>query len=213
MPRLDDIRSPEQKIQPRLLRHVFRPSWPLNLRARLSSLRQMPALIKQKRFIISLAVITCLIALSAIWLWRSLSDNSDQTSQADAVDPRTRLIKQTLIQEDTSLSVDFTFNLQLTINGQPQAIPANYGQFPDGKAIFNAASANGDIHVQSPENTKFTLKDFFLYWGGQFNQLCLLNHCSSESGKVTMTVNDQPNDQFENYVIQPNDRIVITYQQ
>jgi hypothetical protein len=212
MAQLDDVRSPQQKIKPRLLRHIFKPDLSRLSFVPLQHLRPVVNFITKHR--VSLSVTVGLGA--TVWLIFLLVTQlsvipNKQSKDASAVAAHNRTIKETLTQSDTPLSVDFTFNLHLTINGQPQAIPANYGQSESGKYIFNSTSPNGDIRVQSPEDTAYTLGDFFVLWGGQFNQQCLLNHCSSEPGMLRMTVNDQPNDKFHNYIIQPNDRIVITY--
>lgn len=212
MPQLDDVRSPQQKIKPRLLRHIFKPGFSRLSFVPLSYLRPSLSSIKNRRVILPVAlglgVTVCLIVL---FVAQRSAKFDNQSGDASAIAAHNRAIKETLTQSDTPLAVDFTFNLQLNINGQPQAIPANYGQSESGKQIFNSAGANGDIHVQSPEDTNYTLGDFFVLWGGQFSQQCLLNHCSSEPGMLRMTVNNQPNDKYHNYIIQPNDRIVITY--
>jgi hypothetical protein len=156
----------------------------------------------------------CVLTIAGLSLMKVMNrapGDSDVTENTRLSDQHALAIKETVIKSDTKLAVDFTFNLKLIINGQPQAVPATYGQSEGGKAIFNSASANGDIHVQSPEDNNYTLGDFFILWGGQFSRQCLLNHCSSESGMLKMAVNNQPNDQYHNYIIQPNDRIVITY--
>jgi len=120
-------------------------------------------------------------------------------------------LKEVVIKDDTSLQVDFTFNLKMTINGQPQAIPANYGKSEDGRFIFNTDTTNGDVHVQSPSQEDYTLEDFFALWGGQFSSQCLLNHCLSGTDTIYMTVNDVPNNEYQDYVLQAGDQITIIY--
>lgn len=212
MTQLDDVRSPQQKIKPRLLRHIFKPGFSRLSFAPLSYLHPGITFIRKHRVIfyatLGLGVTVWLVVL--LVAQRSAKSDSE-SNDASAIATHNRAIIETLTQSDTPLAVDFTFNLQLNINGQPQAIPANYGQSESGKYIFNSASANGDIRVQSPEDTNYTLGDFFVLWGGQFSPQCLLNHCSSEPGMLKMTVNNQPNDKYHNYIIQPNDRIAITY--
>lgn len=212
MPQLDDVRSPQQKIKPRLLRHIFKPGFSRLSFLPMSYLRPGATFIRKHHVILSAALgLGVTLWLVVILVAQRSANSESEPDDASAVAAHNRVIKETLTQSDTPLAVDFTFNLRLNINGQPQAIPANYGQSESGKYIFNSASANGDIRVQSPENTYYTLGDFFVLWGGQFSPQCLLNHCSSEPGMLKMTVNNQPNEKYHNYVIQPNDRIVITY--
>ena len=213
---VDDIRSPSKKIKPRLLRHIFKPRFsPVTLPLILpfTIFHFLVSLVRRRRSTITVAfAVLVLVGITTLLVGRQLLKTDPPVPGENYVDPHVIAIRETLTQPDTPLAVDFTFNLRLTINGQPQAIPSQYGQSEFGKSIFNTTNANGDIHVQSPEKTTYTMGDFFIHWGSQFNKQCLLNHCSSEAGMVKMTVNEQSNDQFQNYVIQPNDRIVITYQ-
>lgn len=62
-----------------------------------------------------------------------------------------------------------------------------------------------------------TLKDFFEAWNETFNSTCILTYCNTESNTTNVTstmamfVNGKINLEYENYVIQNNDQIVIDY--
>jgi hypothetical protein len=217
MKRLDDIRGPSQKIQqqprwrdrqPSRQPQISKPV-PSILSRRPSKLIFKLLNIFPKRSKILLLIVLAIfvgIALSTVSLI-----NKEKAAESDHQISEAEKLKQVVIKEDTKLAVDFTFNLKMVINNQPQAISANYNKKGEEKFIFNTDTSDGDIHVQSPEKNKYTLHDFFVLWGGQFNNSCLLNHCLGGSGSLTMTVNGKINQDFQNYVIKPDDQIVITY--
>ena len=218
MKRLDDIRDPKHKIEPKLLRRIRRPSFrfpTINL-SFLKSVFSVPKFIKPPRLIakrrLAPPLLLIIFLVASIFIVLLLVDQKNN-KQADKKPPsRAEELKQIVINDDTKLLVNFTFNLKMTINGQPQAIPANFGKSKDGRFIFNTDTTTGDIHVQSPKKEQYTLNDFFALWGGQFNSKCLLNHCLSGGvGYYEMTVNGQPNNEFEKYILQDGDQIVLTY--
>ena len=64
--------------------------------------------------------------------------------------------------------------------------------------------------VVSKDDTK--LGKFFQVWGKKFNSQCILDQCAAESGTLKMTVNDQENAEYENYLMKDGDRIEIRYE-
>ena len=57
-----------------------------------------------------------------------------------------------------------------------------------------------------------TLKAFFDVWDKPFNSTQILDAKNRADGMVKMTVNGQPNTQFENYQVKDKDDIVIRYE-
>ena len=109
--------------------------------------------------------------------------------------------------------------LKIIIKGQEQFIPPNIG-INVGKSMDYEISgmrmspththeSDGTIHLennrpwQKPET--LTLGYFFKVWGKNFNRSCIFDYCSNENGTLSMTVNGQPNFEFENYIIHDKD--------
>ena len=75
-----------------------------------------------------------------------------------------------------------------------------------------------DVPIVHYEFKHGNLGDFFNQGGvTRFNSTCINGYCNGEgkcggSGTVSMTVNGRPNYEFERYVPNDGDRIVITYQ-
>lgn len=223
MRRLDDIRSSNQSIQPKRQpvrqlkqqQHINRPKRTPHTfkRASFFKLIKSPFLFiwRQKIIILSTALII-IIGIGAILLLKNTNINNKKEQQnTDHKLSDAEKLKQIVITDDTKLAVNFTFNLKMIINNQLQAIPAGYGKTENEKLIFNTDTSTGDIHVESPKKESYTLNNFFVLWGSQFNSSCLLNHCLGGSGSLTMTVNGDINPEFGDYVIEENDQIVITY--
>ena len=115
--------------------------------------------------------------------------------------------------------------LKIITNGEGQVIPANIGM-SIGNNIDNQISGmrmspththerDGTIHLESnrpwqkPET--LTLGYFFKVWGKNFTNNCIFEHCNNENKKLTMTVNGEPNNEFDKYMMKDNDKIVIEY--
>ncbi len=102
--------------------------------------------------------------------------------------------------------------LSIYIKGQIQEIPGNAGTH----TIMHTHDTTGMLHVH-PAN-KLVLKDhitlgkFFKLWGKKFSSTCIFDNCNSSEGEVKMTVNGVENTEFENYVMQDKDKIVLRYE-
>jgi hypothetical protein len=106
-------------------------------------------------------------------------------------------------------------HLTITINGQQQEIPANTGIGTDsmGRPTFlpiHTHDNTGTIHVESPIQRDFHLKDFFDVWGQTFTNQQIMGSV----GLVTMThtVNGQtsPSTEFGSLLLQDKDDIRIS---
>lgn len=102
-------------------------------------------------------------------------------------------------------------HLQIVVNGQPIVIPANIGISDSCTRPIHTHDASGTIHVESPVSYPFTLHDFFLVWGQPFDSAQILRNHVDSTHTLRMTVNSIPNTQYENYVLQDGDQIVIIY--
>ena len=118
-------------------------------------------------------------------------------------------------------------HLAIYIKGQKQEIPANIGigkQYSSSKwydpmmsmTDFHTHDTSGELHWEVMEGpvTKdhVTLKAFFEVWGKTFNSAQIFDYKNGSDGTVKMTVNGQPNTEFENYQVKDKDQIEIRYE-
>lgn len=107
--------------------------------------------------------------------------------------------------------------LLITVNGVSEEIPADIGL---ETAIHNPIhthdedAKDGVIHMEfsglvTEDNLK--LKNFFKVWKKQFTELCIFDNCSEAPGKVTMEVNNRPDDSFGEYSMKDDDIIEISF--
>jgi hypothetical protein len=117
--------------------------------------------------------------------------------------------------------------LAIYIKGQKQEIPANIGigkQYSNSKwydpmmdmTDFHTHDNSGTLHweVMDGPVTKehVQLKAFFEVWGKAFNATQIFDAKNGPDGTVKMTVNGQPNSEFENYQVKDKDKIEIRYE-
>jgi hypothetical protein len=107
-------------------------------------------------------------------------------------------------------------HLTIMINGQQQVIPANTGITLDstGRPIaflpIHTHDTTGTIHVESPIQRDFHLKDFFDVWGQTFTNQQIMGFLADATQPITMTVNGQPNTDFGSLLLRNGDDIVIS---
>lgn len=117
--------------------------------------------------------------------------------------------------------------LTILIKGQKQTIPANigigmqYAGYPRYDAMMKMTDMHthddtGVLHWEVMEGpvTKedVRLGSFFAVWGKKFDGSCILDYCNGPEGSVTMSVNGEPNTEFQNYLVKDGDKIEIRYQ-
>ena len=116
-------------------------------------------------------------------------------------------------------------HLIIKVDGVEQSIPANIGinigrvrdtdvGMEARMAPTHTHKADGIIHVENinarakPET--LTLGYFFYVWGKIFNSTCIFEYCN-DKGTLTMTVNGNENQEFQNYLMHDKDEIMIEY--
>ncbi len=103
--------------------------------------------------------------------------------------------------------------LKIIIKGEEQVIPANLGLEAVHLPI-HTHDPSGILHYENNRPTAETMKlDFFFKkaWRKTFNSNCIFEYCNGPDGTVTMKVNGQPNTEFENFIPQGDDEIIIEY--
>lgn len=104
--------------------------------------------------------------------------------------------------------------LSIVIEGEKQEVPADIGIGATHNPI-HTHDASGVIHMEfsglvKKDNLK--LGQFFKIWNKQFNSNCIFDYCNSQERKIKMSVNGQPNADFENYIMRDQDKIEIIYE-
>jgi hypothetical protein len=101
--------------------------------------------------------------------------------------------------------------LKIFINDVEVEIPANVGIEPTCMRSLHTHTADGVLHVEAPVQRDFTLADFFAVWEKTFSATELMGNVANETHAVTMTVNGESVDTFENTIFKDADRIELRY--
>lgn len=169
-----------------------------------------------KKIIIAVAALIAVIAIIASWLYNKPAGDADNTKR-----------KAQTAEIVSESGIHWHPNLAIYIKGQRQVIPANIGigrQYASSKwydpmmsmTDFHTHDNSGTLHWEVMEGPvtrdHVTLKAFFGVWGKTFNSGQILDVKNGTDGTVKMTVNGQPNSQFENYQVRDKDQIEIRYE-
>lgn len=106
-------------------------------------------------------------------------------------------------------------NLSINIFGEPQDIPAGIGLEKLPHKPLHTHDRDGVIHMEFAGLVKkedIKLGQFFEILGKTFNRDCIFDKCFGEEGQLKMLVNSKENFEFENYVMQDEDKIEIIFE-
>jgi hypothetical protein len=101
--------------------------------------------------------------------------------------------------------------LVINIYNQQYPIPAGIGITDNKTSKLFTNNNDGMMYKTGTEDV--TVGDFFLIWGKNFNQTCILEHCNDASGSMRMYVNNVENFEYDFYKIKNGDYILIDYRQ
>tara|TARA_X000001036_G_scaffold375404_1_gene364238 strand:+ start:546 stop:1118 length:573 start_codon:yes stop_codon:yes gene_type:complete len=79
---------------------------------------------------------------------------------------------------------------------------------PGAMHMTHTHDASGKIHVEGHSVEEVPLEVFFDVWGMHFNESGIMDY---RNGTIEMTVDGQPNSEFQNLILADNQNIVITY--
>jgi len=120
--------------------------------------------------------------------------------------------RNTCIQH-TNIQLHIHPELKIFIEGQPVAIPTNVGVTDDCMRGLHTHDDTGKLHVEYLEPFDFKLGDFFAVWGQTFNRSQILDKAVDDKHIIEMLVDGQPSTEFENLVLQDQQKIEIHYKQ
>lgn len=104
--------------------------------------------------------------------------------------------------------------LSISILGQKQGIPDNIGLGIVEQPI-HTHEKDRIIHLEFSGLVKkddIKLGRFFKIWGETFNKDCIFDKCNGPEGQLKMFVNKELNYEFENYIMQDEDKIEIIFE-
>lgn len=103
-------------------------------------------------------------------------------------------------------------NLRITINGESQGPPIGLGiASPTCMRPLHIHENDGTIHVEFDYPRDFTLAEFFRVWEKPFNKNQIFDYKVDARNELTLTVDGQPSEAWENLVLKDQQKIVINY--
>lgn len=104
--------------------------------------------------------------------------------------------------------------LAISIKGTPQEISPNLG-IGAAHNPMHTHDSTGVLHLEFQglvTQDDIRLGKFFELWKKPFSSTCILDSCNGPDDQVKMTVNGQPNTEFERYIMHDKDKIEITFE-
>ena len=117
------------------------------------------------------------------------------------------------LQEHRNLALHIHQEIEIEILGQKQTIPANIGVSNSGMRVIHTHDSTGKIHIESPYQYQFYLRDFFTVWNKNFNSNCIFEYCVDNKHELLFFVNNEINNEYENLPLNDEDMIKIIYKE
>lgn len=126
----------------------------------------------------------------------------------------TRTTREVALACDKEMAGGFHIHpvLEIVVNGESVLIPQNIGVRETCMTVLHTHTADGLIHVESPEKRDFTLGDFFAVWEKPFTKDAILSYRTDATHRIVVTIDGVEVDTFENTVLTDDARIVIRYE-
>ena len=152
--------------------------------------------------LVAIALVVAIVALVA-YLLITQSANNDAMS--------TREIATTC---DPAMGNAYHVHPQLEIwvDGVQVPVEPNIGVRAGCMTRLHAHEGDGTIHVESPVERPFTLADFFAVWGKPFSREQLLDYKAENGKKITVLVNGEPVETYEETLLTDLNKITIRYE-
>ncbi len=168
--------------------------------------------------VISLTALLILLGQEYGGLFDSESNDSQDTvvftSTADNPDP----LSEECV-DHSGLGRHDHSNLEIYINGELRAIPANLGINTDvcnqdggNMHTVHTHDASGRLHIETAANVDMPLGVFFDIWGAHFNETGIFDYRVSNTHELIMTVDGITNYDFDDYLLVDGKEIAIIFQ-
>ncbi len=139
------------------------------------------------------------VVLGAIIIGASMSSKN--------FSPRTQCVEHSV-----GLSMHIHPMLSIFVDDQPVTVPANIGIEPTCMRAIHTHDETGKIHIESPTAYDFYLGDFFANWGQPFSATQLMDKTVDDTHTLSVTVDGQPNTEFDKLKLADGQQIVIRYE-
>ena len=153
---------------------------------------------KRARFIrlyVRIVAISGVIAIAVFWFLRPEADEGSErpatlpgelTTEAPwpaNTEQMTSRVEQIGLPPEGTTMHEHA-NLQLSVHGEPVAVPSGIGVAQDEIASLHTHDETGTIHVESQQRQAFTLGEFFDVWGVRLSGTCLGGYCARGGDRI-----------------------------
>lgn len=149
---------------------------------------------------IKLAIFSILLLLATVFAFYKLAQRHEDEN-----------IFEVNLREHKNLAMHIHPFLEIEINGQKYTIPANIGISAKGMQVIHTHDATGKLHIESPYQYQFYLKDFFTIWGKSLNSSCIFEYCEDSRHNLTFYVDGAVSAQRESIPLKDGEMIKIVY--
>ena len=125
---------------------------------------------------------------------------------------KTDNLPRSLCVQHAGLGMHIHPMLSIFIEDQPVNIPANIGIDPNCMKAIHTHDESGKLHLEYPEVHEFVLGDFFANWNMPFSANQIMDKSIDDNHILTMTVDGNPNNEFEKLVLKDEQQIIIRYE-
>ena len=116
------------------------------------------------------------------------------------------------VQHSNSLSMHIHPVLEIYLAGEKVNIPSDIGIDPTCMKAIHTHDDTGTLHIEYPQQHDFVLGDFFENWGMAFSKDRLIDKMVDDTHAITVTVDGQPNEDYEKLMLKDGQKIVIRYE-
>jgi hypothetical protein len=114
------------------------------------------------------------------------------------------------------LAVHYHAHIDIIVNGKAVAVPALIGITAQigspAYSFLHTHTNDGVLHIESPQNTKFTLGQAMVEWGVRLTSTCLGGYCSDSTHDFKVFVNgQQQSGNPQNIVLKAHQEIALWY--
>lgn len=113
------------------------------------------------------------------------------------------------VPQTASLAMHIHPELRIIIEGTEVTIPEGVGLAYNCTKAIHTHDGTGTLHIESQYRYPYAIGDFFTIWGQPFNSGQILDCKADPTHRITMTVNNIPNNEYEKYVMNDGDKIMI----
>ncbi len=166
---------------------------------------------KRKRNRMIAIIVGCVAVIGSVIAVMAFVGNSPSSSNANNSSQLAPAVGGVQCNQTEQLVYHTHAHLSIYINGQNILLPAQIGITNTCIYWLHTHDASGIIHIESPQNTIFTLGTFFQLWREQFPQLQYQNQLSSTAGWQVYIDGKPSTSDFNTIELKPHSLITLAY--